>query len=558
MTMLLQQGLAAQARARPDAVALVFKNVRVTYGALEEASDRLARVLADSGCRRGDRVALLMPKIPAAIIAMFGALKADAIYVPLDPAGPGARLARMLEASDCRCILAAGPVGRMLREALAAAKLKQRPLIGWLDEELSPEADPAPTFTVRDLDAYPATTPACTNGDGDIAHILFTSGSTGTPKGVMITHRSATLFIRWATAYFGTAPSDRISQHPPLHFDLSTFDIFGTLSSGAELHLMSPELNLLPPKLARFIREARLTQCFSVPSVLNLMAKFDVITQGDFPDLRRVLWCGEAIPTPTLIYWMRQLPHVRFTNLYGPTEATIASSYYTVPRCPASELESIPIGSACDGEELLVLDEQLRPVAQGDIGDLYIRGVGLSPGYWRDPDKTRSVFLPYPDGATHDRIYKTGDLARRGADGLFYFLGRADTQIKSRGYRIELGEIETALHSLPGLQESAVVAIQSEGFEGWLICCAYVPAPDREVSAESLRKGLAALLPGYMLPARWMRYDALPKNANGKIDRPGLKNAFLCGESRPLQVEIVTPAKASGMDHMINAASGRG
>jgi amino acid adenylation domain-containing protein len=559
MTMLLQQGLAAQARARPDAVALVFKNVRVTYGALEEASNRLARVLADSGCRRGDRVALLMPKMPAAIIAMFGVLKADAIYVPLDPAGPGVRLARMLEASDCRCILAAGPVGPMLREALAAAKLEQRPLIGWLDGELPAEADLAPTFTVRDLDAYPATTPACTNGDGDIAHILFTSGSTGAPKGVMITHRSAALFIRWATAYFGTAPSDRISQHPPLHFDLSTFDIFGTLSSGAELHLMSPELNLLPPKLARFIREARLTQWFSVPSVLNLMAKFDVITQDDFPDLRRVLWCGEAIPTPTLIYWMRQLPHVRFTNLYGPTEATIASSYYTVPRCPASELESIPIGSACDGEELLVLDGQLRPVAPGDIGNLYIRGVGLSPGYWRDPDKTRSVFLPYPDGATHDRIYKTGDLARRGADGLFYFLGRSDTQIKSRGYRIELGEIEAALHSLPGLRESAVVAIQSEGFEGWQICCAYAPAPDCGVSAESLRKSLAAPLPGYMLPSRWMRYDVLPKNANGKIDRPRLRNAFLGADSRAAQVEASSPDHIiSGADRMVNAAPGQG
>src|SRR6266702_7798245 len=129
---------------------------------------------------------------------------------------------------------------------------------------------------------------------------------------------------------------------------------------------------------------------------------------------------------------MRRLPHVRFTNLYGPTEATIASSYYTVPRCPASEQESIPIGSACYGEELLVLDEPLRPVAQGDIGDLYIRGVGLSPGYWRDLEKTRDAFLPYPGGSDpHDRIYKTGDLARRGADGLVHFLGRADTQIKS-------------------------------------------------------------------------------------------------------------------------------
>jgi acyl-coenzyme A synthetase/AMP-(fatty) acid ligase len=223
---------------------------------------------------------------------------------------------------------------------------------------------------------------------------------------------------------------------------------------------------------------------------------------------------------------------VRFTNLYGPTETTIVSSYYTMPLCPADERQPIPIGTACSGEDLLVLDEQLRPVPAGEIGDLYIRGVGLSPGYWRDPEKTRSAFLPYPGGAgPNDRIYKTGDLARRSADGLFYFLGRADMQIKSRGYRIELGEIEAALHALPDLRESAVVAIQSKGFEGWLICCAYVPASGSGVSPESLRKGLARLVPGYMLPARWMRYDALPKNANGKIDRPQLRESFLCEES---------------------------
>jgi amino acid adenylation domain-containing protein len=355
----------------------------------------------------------------------------------------------------------------------------------------------------------------------------------------MITHASVTHFIRWAAGYFGTAPTDRISQHPPLHFDLSTFDIFGTLSAGAELHLVPPELNLLPPTLAQFIRKARLTQWFSVPSVLNLMAKFDAIGQDDFPSLRRVLWCGEAIPTPTLIHWMRRLPHVRFTNLYGPTEATIASSYHTLATCPADEREPIPIGRACDGEELLVLDAQLRPASPGETGDLYIRGPGLSPGYWRDPDKTRGVFLPCPGGAgPQDRIYKTGDLARREPDGLYYFLGRADTQIKSRGYRIELGEVEAALHSLPDLRESAVVAIQSDGFEGWLICCAYVPASASGASPTALRKRLSALLPSYMLPARWLRCEALPKNDNGKIDRPRLRDDFLLAESGRARMEV--------------------
>ena len=558
MTALLQQGITAHAQAHPSAIALAFERSRLTYGALEATSNRLAHLLAAIGCRKGDRIALLMPKIPVAIIGILGALKADAVYVPLDPASPAPRLARMLEASDCRCILAAGAVGPLLRDTLAAASVELCPMIGWLDERIPADVSLAPAFAVRDLAAFPATPPAYASADDDVAHILFTSGSTGTPKGVMITHRSVLHFLRWARAYFRTAPTDRISQHPPLHFDLSTFDIFGTLSAGAELHLVPQQLSLLPHKLAQFIREARLTQWFSVPSVLNLMAKFDAVRHGDFPELRRVLWCGEAIPTPTLIYWMSRLPHVRFTNLYGPTEATIASSYHTLERCPADGREPIPIGRACDGEELLVLDARLRPVAPGEIGDLYIRGAGLSPGYWRDPEKTRSVFLLHPQGTdSGDRIYRTGDLARRGADGLFYFLGRADTQIKSRGYRIELGEIEAALHLLPGLRESAAVAIHSDGFEGWSICCAYVPAPSHDVSAESLRKNLAGYLPGYMLPSRWMRYDSLPKNANGKIDRPRLKTAFLPDRVGEPDTETLPPGISTATNRMADATPER-
>jgi amino acid adenylation domain-containing protein len=361
----------------------------------------------------------------------------------------------------------------------------------------------------------------------DIAHILFTSGSTGIPKGVVITHANVIHFVEWAIKYFDMSPSDRISGHPPLHFDLSFFDIFGTFAAGAQLHLVPPELNLLPNKLAAFIRASELTQWFSVPSMLTYMAKFDVVRIGDFPTLKRLLWCGEVFPTPSLMHWMWRLPHVRFTNLYGPTEATIASSYYTVPKCPDDETAVIPIGTACEGEELLVLDERLQPVAPEQVGDLYIRGVGLSPGYWRDPEKTQAVFPRNPHSADpSDRIYKTGDLAQIGSDGLVYFLGRADSQIKSRGHRIELGEIETRLYVMPCLQESAVVVISTDGFEGATICCAYVPALDADVAPVSLRKELAKEIPSYMLPSRWMALDALPKNANGKIDRRRLKEAF--------------------------------
>ena len=173
------------------------------------------------------------------------------------------------------------------------------------------------------------------------------------------------------------------------------------------------------------------------------------------------------------------------------------------------------------------MDEELRPVKSGEAGNLYIRGVGLSPGYWRDSETTRTAFLLNPNSSDpSDRLYRTGDLAKLGDDGLVYFLGRTDSQIKSRGYRIELGEIETRLHALPRLKESAVVAINTGGFEGATICCAYAPAPGAGLTPADLRKELAQNLPSYMLPSRWMAFDVLPKNANGKIDRRQLKQDF--------------------------------
>ena len=523
---LLQHRVTDQAGRRPDAGALVFKDRRLTYAALDQESNRLARTLQAAGVARGDRVCLLCPKSPAAIIAILAVLKADAIYVPLDPASPAPRLEKMIAACDDRWILAGGGVASTLDALFAAPAFAATHAVGWLGDGAPPARVP-PSFTWDDVARASSDLLSGTNRPGDPAHILFTSGSTGTPKGVVITHDNVRHFIEWAVGYFGTAATDRISGHPPLHFDLSTFDIFGTFAAGAELHLVPPELSLLPHKVAELIRVAELTQWFSVPSVLNYMAKFDVVRSGDFPSLRRVLWCGEVLPTPSLIYWMRRLPHVTFTNLYGPTEATIASSYYTLPACPASEDEVIPIGRACAGEELLVLDDALRPVPLGEVGDLYIRGAGLSPGYWRDADKTRGAFLPYPGSAgPADRIYRTGDLATLGTDGLIRYLGRADFQVKTRGYRVELGEIEAALHALGTLRECAVVGVQSRDFDGTAICCAYVPADPATVTPATLRAALAAVLPPYMVPSRWRMFDALPTTSNGKIDRRPLQELF--------------------------------
>jgi len=521
---LLQDCVSAQAERTPDAVAVVLRDQTLSYAELDQLSNQLARLLKSAGCQRGDRVAFAIPKSPTALVAMIGILKADCIHVPIDTSSPAARVAKILLSSDPRCILAVGSTSKLLNDLVALRPGVQLPGVGWMDN-VSADGERVPgIFHHADLERCSAAPVTCQNSSTDIAHILYTSGSTGDPKGVVITHANVIHFVEWATRYFGMDSSDRVSGHPPLHFDLSGFDIFGTFSVGAQLHLVPPDMVPMPNEMADFIRDSQLTQWFSVPSVLNYMAKFDAVKFQDFPCLKRLLWCGEVFPTPALIYWMRRLPGVTFTNLYGPTETTIASSYYTVPNCPSDDNASIPIGTACDGEQLLVLDDKLQPAAGGAVGDLYIRGAGLSPGYWRDPEKTAQAFLPYGDGGD-DRIYKTGDLARLGPDGLVYFMGRSDSQIKSRGHRIELGEVETALNTLEETKECAVVAMPTEGFEGTLICSAYVPR-DTHATHASIRSKLSRLLPSYMLPARWMCLEQLPKNANGKIDRRQIRELF--------------------------------
>ena len=506
----------------------------LTYGQLEEATNRLARLLKAAGCRKGDRVCFAIPKSPTAIIAIAGILKADCIHVPIDSSSPAPRVAKVLRSSRPSYLLSVSSALSLLEDLFSQPELRDAIRVGWMEDSAPESRNFSPAFTAGDLKNYSGEVLDYANHSQDAAHILFTSGSTGEPKGVVITHANVMHFVEWATRYFGMAESDRVSCHPPLHFDLATFDIFGAFAVGAELHLVPPKMALLPNKLAEFIRNSQLTQWFSVPSVLNYMAKFDVVNRNDFPSLRRLLWCGEVFPTPALMYWMQRLPHVSFTNLYGPTETTIASSYYTVPACPADSTQPIPIGTACEGEQLMVLDSNLRPVPQGEVGDLYIGGVGLSPGYWNNAAATSSAFVSRNG---HGRIYRTGDLAKLGEDGLVHFVGRADTQIKSRGYRIELGEIEVAMNAFKELKECAVVAIPTDGFENNLICCAYVSQEQHRVTPQELRRKLSAVLPSYMLPSQWLAFERLPNNGNGKIDRRKIQDLFAAETAKQQAVE---------------------
>lgn len=525
MPSLLQSYVTAHAMRSPDATALVAESGALSYGALDERSDRLARLLTELGCLRGERVALLASSSPASIAAMLGVLKADAIYVPLDPRGPAARLARIVESAEPRWILAAGGVIALLEALMARLPPIRRPSVGWLDTDRPPAGGVPPRFTPRDIDRCPAAAPPFRARSHDVAYVMYTSAPRG-PRGVPITHASVRRMADWARDHFGIGPADRLSAYAPLHVDLSVFDLYAAFAAGAQLHLVPASAALLPQTMARFIRDSALTQWCSAPAALTPLARFDGVREHDFPALRRVLWGGEVFPEDALIYWMTRLPHVRFTNLYGTTETGVASASYTLPAPPSGRVRSVPLGAPRQGATVAVLDESLRPAAADTIGEICVGGEGLGPGYWRDPYGTLGAYIPDP-GASEPgvRLFRTGDRGRMDAGGLLHFEGRSDARIKHRGHRVELGEIETALQALGLLRECVVVAPAAPGL-GATICCAYVPRPGAAPSPGQLRRLLLELLPPPMVPERWVQFEKLPRHAGGGIDRRQLSSYF--------------------------------
>jgi amino acid adenylation domain-containing protein len=515
-------GLLEQAAARdPAHEALRYRSRRRTYGELDGDANALARALIQAGVRRGDRVALFLPKGVEAVTAVYAAMKAGAAYVPIDPNGPAARGA--LVAADCRvaALVTTPELGPGLLAAMGDHGHAPHTVVVVGD----PTAGTWPSGpTVLAFDGAVAdgdrTSPGLNVTEADLAYILYTSGSTGVPKGVMLSHRNGLAFVEWSAARIGVDERDVLSNHAPLHFDLSVFDLYVAALAGATLVVVSSEEAYLAQGLVNLIRREGITTWYSVPSALMvLMRALD--GPGDLPSLRTVVFAGEVYPTPQLRELRRLLPDVGLWNIYGPTETNVVT-YYPVLEVPSDD-RTIPIGRACENSDVFAIDEAGAVAGEGEVGELYARGPTVMKGYWGRPERTAEVLVPDPRFPhLPDLAYRTGDLVRLRPDGDYDFLGRRDHQIKSRGYRIELGEIEATLNANPDLVEAAVVALPHPEW-GSAVIAFVIPRPGLDVTPNGVKRFVAARLPRYMVPASVQVLAEFPRTSTGKVDRRGLQ-----------------------------------
>jgi len=518
MAYILQQLLSDSASRYPAKTAVSARGRNLTYGELEQRSNQLAHLLAQRGVKKGDRIGLFFPKCVESLVCMLGALKAGAVYVPLDPQAPVDRIAYIMADCGIRVLL----TNAEKRKALDSKTLHNLHSCILIDGP-SGESNGSGVLPWSLLAEYPADhAPQLTLIESDLAYILYTSGSTGRPKGVMIAHRTALTFVDWCSAKFKLQPDDQLSNHAPLHFDLSVFDVYNSLEAGATLHLVTEDIALFPATLASFIETRGITVWYSVPSALTLLLLHGNLKAEKLRQLRIVLFAGEVFPMKYLRQLAALLPHVDLYNLYGPTETNVCT-YYKVRRDLLPSQEKLPIGIACENTEVFAVNDGGEIITQpGESGELLVRGPAVAYGYWADVEKTRkmvvaNLFQPNFE----EKMYRTGDLVQLEEDGNYSFLGRRDSMIKSRGYRIELGEIENAFLSHPGVREVAALAIPDD-VVGNRIKAVVALHTGSSVQPVELQQHCAARIPKYMIPDQIEFCESLPKTSTGKIDRVGL------------------------------------
>ncbi len=480
-----------QAARTPGAAAVVGEK-KLTYAELDARANRLARHLRSMGVESGTHVAVCMNRSVEFIVALLGILKAGGAYVPLDPAYPAARLAFMLQDAAAPVVLGLEAQRGLLRALSGEAHL--------LCVDTDWPAVAAQPETGLEVPCAPENT----------AYVIYTSGSTGQPKGVSIPHRAINRLVIGAD-YVQLEPGDVVAQASNGAFDAATFEIWGALLNGAQLVVIDKETLLSARELGVEIERRGINTLFLTTALFNHLAKENAAV---FRGLKHLLFGGEACDPGSVRAVLRAGPPSRLLHVYGPTEATTFATSHRVTAVPEAAA-TIPIGLPIANTRVYVLDAYRNPVPVGVCGEITIGGPGVASGYLNSPELTAEKFIASPFDAG-DRLYRTGDRARRRADGSLEFVGRLDFQAKIRGFRIEPGETEAALRMHPGVRE-VVVTVRADAGEKCL--AAYIAG---EAAAAELSHFLKDRLPEYMRPSAYVLLDRLPLTANGKIDRKAL------------------------------------
>jgi amino acid adenylation domain-containing protein len=489
---LVHARISLQALASPNRLAICEDGSELSFSELEATANRLAQKLHLMGVQTDTAVGICMGRSSWFVIAALAVLKAGGAYVCLDPDYPRDRLAFMLTDLNPAVVLAT-------RHSAAYLPAGQWPVLT-VDDRLDP------------TDSYLRRAPAPNIQPNDLAYFIYTSGSTGIPKGTEITHGSLCNLIDWHQSAFKITASDRATQLSSLAFDAAVWEIWPHLTAGASLHIPNRNIRTSPELLRDWLLENRITISF-VPT--PLAERLLVLPWPKKTNLRLMLTGADTLH----MYPASNLPFTLVNN-YGPTECTVVAT--SGPVIAESGSPTIPpIGRAIKNTEIYILDSEMHPVSEGEVGEIYIGGAGLARGYHARPDLTAASFVPHPfSSETGARLYRTGDWARYLPDGQIGFVGRRDEQIKIRGFRVEPDEITAILNRHPAIQVSFVAAHGAKGTEQLV---AYILAgAAQEPSASELRDHLAKHLPDYMIPSLFVRLQSLPLTVNGKVDRAAL------------------------------------
>ena len=542
---LVLTSLARHVHTKPADTALLFGSDSLSYEALDRRTETLARNLRARGVRPEDRVGIFQERSLDLVVSMLGILKAGAAFVPLDPELPAQRIAYMMQDGGLQMVLTherlraklpamAGVSAVSMEQALSAGAEDggDADTVYAQNGGAASGSEEIPSESNTDARGYGEDACICgtvTNGLPDIhgsqlAYVIYTSGSTGTPKGVGVSHRSLASCMQWMQRVYALGEDDTVLHKAPIGFDVSCWEIFWPLTSGVRLAIAAPGDHRDPQRIFALIERHRVTTMNFVPQMLQA---FLASRQGQPTGLKHVMVGGEAISTKVQSMAVQGLGEGVLQNLYGPTETTIHVTRWT---CRDDGRTPVPIGRPIDETQAHVLDAALNPVPVGVPGELYIGGKLLARGYVNRPDLTAERFVADPFDDHGGRLYRTGDLVRWSEEGQLIYLGRIDEQVKVRGFRIELGEVEAQLLKQPGVREAVVVARETP--QGTQLAGYVSGHAAQKLDGSVLRQSLKAVLPDYMVPSVIMVLEALPLNANGKIDRKALPEpVFESGEA---------------------------